>query len=205
MGLFRTFLEAKVFTAIKPDDIKWWAHYASSRIFKTPEEAQQWIFDRREHADKAPHASMFGGIDGPEFNRAFAQAMPLYQSGKSWKIGKRIRTNNRLRLKDLKIKMPDYEELVTIAQANGTAEFKFHKVRLIPLRFTVAAENDYYMTGQKDRIQRLANEIKQNRWIEPVVYDYPSMSIIEGQHRARAMKLLGFNMIPGIGIEYEED
>jgi len=201
---FRTWLESKQFTGLKPDDIDWWAKYARSRIFKTPEEAREWIFDRREHADRQPHVSMFGGPDGPEFNRAYANAMPLYQSGKSWKIGKRIREDHRMRLKNIEIRMPDWSYVVEVAQSNGESDWKAHKVKWIPIRFTVADQNDYYMTSQKQRIENLAAQIKQNNWIEPVIYEYPSMSILEGQHRARAMKVLGFNTVPGIGIEYEE-
>lgn len=213
MKAFRGFLlettnhflfEHKHFAGIKPEDIKYWSNYAANRIFKTPEEAQQWIFDRREHTDRQPHISFFGGPDGSEYNMAFAKDMPLYQSGKSWKIGKRIRSDHRMRLKNIEIKMPDWSYVVEVAQSNGESDFKVHKLRWIPIRFTVADSNDYYLKNQKQRLENLAAQIKQNNWIEPVIYEYSSMSILEGQHRARAMKLLGFNTVPGIGIEYDE-
>jgi hypothetical protein len=197
---FKKWLENKVFTGLKHDDVEWWAKYASAKIFPTPEEARNWLFQRREFADQQTSAKVFG-VDGPEFNHAFANAMPLYQSGKSWKIGKRIRTDNRFRLNQLEVKRPSLEELNEIAQANGTGDYKFHKTKWIKVSFD---KSDYYLVNQKERIANLANQIKNNKWIEAIVYDYSDQSIIEGQHRARAMTVLGFNTVPGVGIEYFE-
>lgn len=195
---FKLWLEA-----LSWDDINHWANYAISRKFSTEQEARDWIFYKKERSDQE-----FGHIfppKGPEFNRQFANEMPIYQSGKSFKIGKRIRTDNRLRLSHLEVRRPDIEELNEIAQANGEADYKFHPVKWIPISYTVA-DNDYYLSspGELRRIQNLAAQIKENKWIEAVVYDYRSKSIIEGQHRARAMKVLGFATVPGIGIEYDE-
>lgn len=192
--------ETKVFQGLKPSDIEWWAKYARTKIFKTPEEAREWVFQRREYADKQSHAVLFG-VDGPEYNRAFADAIPLYQSGKSWKIGKRIRTDNRFRLGQLEVRRPDLEELNLIAQSNGLGNYRFHPVKWIRVSFD---PDDYYLRQEKRRIWNLAQEIKQNKWIEAIVYDYKHGDIIEGQHRARAMTMLGFKSVPGVGIEYEE-
>lgn len=192
---------SKVFTGITQESLNWWANYAVNHIFSSPQEAKDWIFNKREFADRQSHAPVFG-IDGPEYNRAFADAMPIYQSGKSWKIGKRIRTDNRFRLNNLEVKRPSSEELNIIAQSNGSGEYKIHPVKWIKVSFS---DDDYYMTSQKERIDNLANQIKTNNWIEAIVYDYASQTIIEGQHRARAIVKLGFNTVPGIGIEYLDD
>lgn len=200
---FKIWLEGKQFTGITPDNIQWWANYSKHMTFPTPEAARQWVFDRREHADRQPHAAVFGGVDGPEYNRAFADAIPLYQSGKSWKIGKRIRVDRRLRLSDLQIRMPDTAMVHEVAQANGTGEYKILKVKNIPIRYAVSGQDAYStQQGEINRIRNLAEQIKENKWIEPVIYDASDYSIIEGQHRTRAMKLLGFAMVPGIGIQY---
>lgn len=199
---FKNWFENKIFQGITPGDIKWLSNYASLRKFSTEQEARNWIFNHLQRSDSANYAPMFG-INGPEYNRAFADNFPIYQSGKSYKIGKRIRTDNRLKLRDLQVKIPDWEYIVQTAQANGTEDFKVYKVKWIPIRFTVADQNDYYLTNQLNRLQNLADQIKNNKWIEAVIYDYDDLHIIEGQHRARAMKLLGFNTVPGVGIKYE--
>jgi hypothetical protein len=198
---FKIWLENKKFNGIESKDIEWWSKYARSKLFSTEEEARSWVFERRQYADRQSYASLFG-IDGEEYNRAFANAIPVYQSGKSFKIGKRVRSEKRFSLKNLKIKKPDWEYIIQTAQANGESDFKVHEIKWIPIRFTVDGQNDYYLMNQKNRIENLASEIKNNGWIEAVIYDYESLNIIEGQHRARAMKVLGFNTVPGVGIEY---
>ena len=120
---FRNWLENKIFQGITPEDINWLSNYARSRKFSTEQEARNWIFNRRQRSDAEHGAAV--GVDGPEYNRAFADNFPIYQSGKSFKIGKRIRNNeNRFRLRDLEIKIPDWEYIVQTAQANGTEDFK---------------------------------------------------------------------------------
>ncbi len=190
--------EAKEFKGISVEDINWWARYAQSRIFNSEQEAREWIFRNRERFDRSAPFE----IDGPEHNRKFAESMPLYLSGKSYKIGKRVRNDKRFRLKDLEVKLPDWEYIINTAQATDTRDFKVHKVQWIPIKYTVSDTNDYYLTNQLGRIQNLAYQIKTNGWIEAVIYDYKDKHIIEGQHRARAMRLLGFATVPGVGIEY---
>jgi len=82
MKSFQAWLEAKQFTGIDKESLNWWANYARGMNFKSEKEARDWVFDRRQHADSQSSAQVFG-IDGPEYNRAFANAIPIYQSGKS--------------------------------------------------------------------------------------------------------------------------
>ena len=201
---FKKWLEDKQFTGITPKDLDHWAKYAQHMSFKTPEEAREWVFNKRQHNDRQSHVSFFGGPDGEEYNRAFANAIPVYQSGKyTWKVGKRVRYDRKLNRGDFEVRRPDIEYLNLVAQANGETDYKFHPVEWIPIRFTVS-DNDAYATQPREveYIRQLAYQIKQNKWIEAVVYDYADKHIIEGQHRARAMKVLGFGTVPGIGIEY---
>jgi len=195
--------EAKQFDQMHPDDITHWAKYASKMNFKTPEEAKAWLLRKRELADSYPGPF---APDGTEYNQAFSNAMPTWQSGKSFKIGKRIQNDNRLRLSHLEVKKPDLEELNNVAQANGTSNYTFHPVQWISVS-NLHNEDDYYLSNsaEKARIQNLAQEIKNNGWIEAVIYNWKGKWIIEGQHRARAMKFLGFKTVPGVGIEYEDE
>lgn len=199
---FKIWLENKIFQGIEPSDITWWSNYAANMKFPSELAAREWVFQRREYTDRQPSSTVFG-VDGTEYNREFANAIPVYQSGAVFKIGKRIRKDNRLRLKNLEVRSPGWEYIIQTAQANGTEDFKVHKIKWIPIRFTVSDENDYYLVNQKTRIKDLADQIKTNGWIEAVIYDYKNLNILEGQHRARAMKVLGFSTVPGVGIEYE--
>jgi hypothetical protein len=199
---FKEWLKNKPFAGISPGDLKWWSNYASQRIFASEKEARDWVFYQKERAEKQPHSEMFG-IDGPEYNRAFADAIPIWQSGKSWKIGKRIRTDNRFKLSQLEVRRPSLEELNMVAQANGESDYKFHPTKWIPIRHSVSDKDVYAtQTGEIEKIKKLAQAIKTNGWIEAIIYDVTDYSIIEGQHRARAMAVLGFKTVPGVGIEY---
>lgn len=199
---FKEWLKNQPFKGISPSDLEWWAKYAANLTFPSEKEARDWLFARRERAEKQPSAEVFG-IDGPEYNRAFADAMPVYLSGKSFKIGKRIRNDNRFRLKSLEVRRPSLEELNMVAQAGSTADYKFHPVKWIPIRHSVSDQDVYARQPQEiEKIKNLAYQIKTNGWIEAIIYDVSDYSIIEGQHRARAMAVLGFKTVPGVGIEY---
>lgn len=202
---FRQWLENKTFTGITPDQIKWWSNYAANLTFPTEQAAKDWVFARKERADKEPASALFG-VDGPQYNRAFADSVPIYQSGKSFKIGKRIRNDNRLRLNQLEVRKPGAYELNMAAQASALGEYDFIPLKWIPIKGMID-DKDVYATQQKevDKIKNLAGLIKSNGWIEAIIYGIEEDGvpyIIEGQHRTRAMKLLGFNTVPGIGIKF---
>lgn len=199
----------KEFTGISPDDIKWLSSYTRGRIFKTPEEAREWVFHIMEKYDRETYASMFG-INGPDYNRKFSDAIPVYQSGKSWKIGKRIREDKRFRLSDLKVKTPDLEYLNTTANSNTEEAWEYGGIKWLRITDLIgdAKEDQYYSWGRElDYIRVLANKIKTNGWIEAVVVGQTDSGyeLWEGQHRTRALRVLGFSTVPAYIIRIDEE
>lgn len=199
---------AKEFTGVTSDSIKWWSNYAKHRVFKTSEEAREWVFHVMERADREPHASLFG-INGPDYNRKFSDAIPLYQSGKSWKIGKRVREDKRFRLSDLKVKTPDIQYLNDTANSNTASNWEFGGIKWLRIGDLIgdAKEDRYYLWGRElDSITDLANRIKTNGWIEAVVVGQTGSEyeLWEGQHRTRALRTLGFSTVPAYIIKVDE-
>jgi hypothetical protein len=198
----------KQFTGWTDERVKFWTGYASSRLFKSPEEAREWVFYQLQRNDQLSYASSFGGINGPEYNRAAADAMPVYQSGKSFKVGKKIRKDYRLKWDDIEIRLPNWTSVIQTAEATDVREFKVHKVDMVPIRSLLGPNdgNSIYSYGKESEyIKYLAQAIKTNRWFEPILYEYcENPYIMEGQHRVRAARLLGFTKVPGIGIEYHD-
>lgn len=195
----------KEFKGITPDSIKWWSNYAQHKIFKTPEEAREWVFHMMERSDRQPHSHIFG-ITGPDYNRKFAEAIPLYQSGKSWKIGKRVRKNLRFRLSDLRVKTPDIEYLNTVANSNTEEDWEFGGIKWLRISDLIDTGEDVYSWGMElDSIKDLAYQIKTNGWIEAVVVGQTGSEyeLWEGQHRTRALRVLGFSTVPAYIIKID--
>jgi len=192
---------------ITPDTVKYWSHYANNRNFTSVQEAQDWIFHILEINDGKGISSV---KKGPEYNRAYANQIPIYQAGKSWKIGKPIRNrSNVFRLSDVEIRLPDKEMLYNVARGNVSGEYEMTKLIWVPIREVLPdTTNDMYsFGGEAERIKGLAQQIKQNKWLEAVIVGIEPTGkwLIEGQHRARAMQLLGFARIPAIGIIYDDN
>lgn len=191
--------ENKIYNGISKDDINYWANYAANINFASEQQARNWLFSRLQHGDKS-------GINvyGELYNKQFSDNFPIYMSGKSFKIGKRIRKDNRFRANSLEIRRPGLEQLNMTAQASQPygKDYKFLPLKWI--RILIDKKNDYYFNSPQEmsRIKQLAYDIKNNGWIEAIIYDSYDLSIIEGQHRARAMLELGFKTVPGIGIDY---
>jgi hypothetical protein len=199
----------KVFSGITNDNIKWWSSYSQNRTFKTPEEAREWVFYMMERSDRQPHSSMFG-INGTDYNRKFSENIPLYQSGKSWKIGKRVRKDTRFRLSDLRVKTPDIEYLNTVANSNTEKGWEYGGVKWLRISDLMGDVNEdqYYSWGKElDYIKNLAYQIKTNGWIEAVVVGQTDSGyeLWEGQHRSRALRVLGFSKVPAYIIEVNEE
>ncbi len=109
--------------------------------------------------------------------------------------------NDRL-IDELEIRRNSLEDMNNAANANTSYDWKLLKGYYdIPLEEILPdeADDERYMKGYElRRIKELADEIVANGWIEAVIVEHehppgedPLYSLIEGQHRARAMRLLG--------------
>jgi hypothetical protein len=193
-----------------PDRVKAWSKYMANLSFETPEEARAEMFRQLERDDKSTWAKVTGKINGTELNRQLAEIIPLYRSGNRYKIGRMIRQNTRLKLSDIKIVLPNKREIINVAQANGTEDFDILPVKWYSISVLIGEQNDSYFRGNEgERIRNLAKTIKQSKWIEAVIVAYnPDEQepwLVEGQHRTRAMRLLGFKKVPAVAIRYESD
>jgi len=72
---------------------------------------------------------------------------------------------------------------------------------------------DYYTTNprERERVIALAQKIRTSGWFSPIIVaveDFeggdPEPYILEGQHRARAVQILGSRVVPGYGVVYFE-
>jgi hypothetical protein len=199
---FRTWLEAKQFNGVDAESLLWWAKYAANMTFPTEQAARDWVFGRREHADSQPHASMFGGIDGPEYNRQFANAVPLYQSGKSWKIGKRIR-KKPFGWDDVEVKKNSLEDLETNGSVNMFDGPRLSPVKLIPLRFMHKTENHSNTPEGQAKIALIVNRIKNGEgYFKAIVID-PDGNIIDGHHRYEVARMLRMTKAPAQQVTFE--
>lgn len=187
--------EAAGSKAVDPKKIDWWSRYTRSRFWHSPEEARDWIFSTRQHWDRQEPPSMQYGA---AFNRAFADAMPVYQlkMGKrerwskrvlTWKIGKPVRAQiPRWSWKELEIRGNSQYDLYHTAEASGLVNYSYRK-ELIALKDLDLSGYE----GERARIENLAKTIRTNEYIERVIvarWSNGEMDLLEGQHRARAFK-----------------
>lgn len=189
--------------SVSAESIKWWSHYASEHKFETEEDARKWIARKAMLGDKAMSREKT-----PEEYAEYAKEIPLYQSGKSWKIGKRIRIDKRLKMSDIEVRKPSRETLSNVANANGESGWKIVAPFIVKIYDLIPADEDdflYKRGNEPERMQNLAAKIRENLWIETPIVGILNKEfwLIEGQHRVRAMAILGFKTIPVIGIEYE--
>lgn len=108
---------------------------------------------------------------------------------------------HKLDLSFLEIKRNSLEEINNTANANTEYEWNLLKgVYDIPLKYILPPPRHdtlYSRSDEKARIGELADKILNNGWIKAVIVQYwkgddgPQYDLIEGQHRARAMRLLG--------------
>lgn len=195
MDNFINFLkESKIFNGFNPGDVEWWTKYAQSLIFKTEEETKQWIFEKREWADKQSYQSVFGGPDGPEYNRAFANAVPLYKSGKSWKIGKRIR-KKLFGWDDIHIEPNSLENLTSAGYVNMFDNPELGPVKLVPISKLYKTERHSETINGQAKVMWLAQHIKNDGYFKAIVYGSDG-EIIDGHHRYEAVKSLKLKTIP---------
>ena len=191
------------------ESLKWWSGYAKSHLFSDQDEAYKWIARKMKRADEQNlfQSESVKVLSDAEYDKA-AREIPLYQSGKSWKVGKRIQKDTRLKLSDIEVRRPSKELLSEVANANGTEAWKVVAPFMAKISDLIPDEEEdflYKRGNEPQRMRNLADKIKENLWIETPIVGIQSKGfwLIEGQHRVRAMSILGFKTVPVIGIEYE--
>ena len=187
--------------------IKRWSSYANSRLFKTEQEAKEWILYQLERDDRDPSAQIFG-VNGSELNKKIAEKTPVYMSGKSYKVGKRIKQDNRLRKEQIEVKRPS-DDIHEVAQAQSSNDYDILPIKWYSIDMLIGPNVDRYSHGSEgDYIKNLALKIKNNLWISAVIVAFEVGEtepwLVEGQHRTRAMRMLGFKTVPAVAIKYTE-
>jgi hypothetical protein len=192
----------KEFTGITPDSIKWWSNYAKNMVFKTEEEAREWVFRVMERSDQQPHSSIFG-INGPDYNRQFSDALPLYQSGKSWKIGKRIRKKG-FTWDDVDVRPNSLEFLETAGYVNPFDNPELGPVTLIPVSKLHKTEIHSETPQGKEKVWLFAQKLKGgDGYFMAVVYG-SNGEIIDGHHRYETARLLKQTRVPAQLLTYDD-
>lgn len=170
---------------IDAESLKWWSSYAAAHSFNTQEEAHAWVARKIMLGDK----TMVRDLKSPEEYSALALEVPLYQSGSKWKIGKKIRTDHRLRMSDIEIRRPSKSDLHQIGSANFY-RYELGETFLANINEMIGDDEGgvYQQKSELERIALLAEKIRENKWIEAVVCGVEKNReywLIEGQHRAR--------------------
>lgn len=178
---------------ISKQDLDHYSRYYSKLNFKTPEEARDYIFRNLEHSDRQSF-SQVTGINGPEKNRWIADNIPLYQSGKSWKIGKRVRSKG-LSWDDFDIDTYTTEELTTGGWVNPFDLIKVEGPVLVPIRKLNPTETHSQTEQGQRNVSRIVMGMKENKWFRAIVID-DLYNVIDGHHRIQACLKLKFTKIP---------
>ncbi len=196
-------MEVKQFTGIKPDTVAWWASYTQNLTFKSEQEARDWLFRRAEWADQQSHVAAFGGPDGTEYNRAMADAMPLYKSGKSFKIGKRIRKKPR-GWEEFTIIPNTFETLTTAGYINGFDGPTVGKVQLVPISKIYKTEKHSEEPRGIEKVERLYDAIEESQKFKAIVLNDDG-GIIDGHHRFEVAKRMKMKTVPAQYVTYDEE
>lgn len=102
------------------------------------------------------------------------------------------KTTNKNNWDDFDIMKTPLDELHLIANSNFLDYVIDNKPKLIKISEYIGSDT---YSDHKERIIDLANEIINNKEFEPIVVEPNKKYVIEGQHRIRAMKYLGFKTI----------
>ena len=133
------------------------------------------------------------GKDDPDY---ISSLYDFTQTKKGVKIDPRVALKpikKELGWDDFEIIKTSFYELNKIASSN----FNDYEIITSPIKVAIKDYIDDGMTYIEDekRIQNLADNILKNKKFEPIVINPSNESVIEGQHRIRAMRLLGFKTI----------
>ncbi len=205
-------LTRPLYEEVAPEVLRHWTQYAGHRDWKSEEEARSFI------AGKWNNSAWNIGMS-PEESKAhytqLAAEMPIYQTKKGWRIGdprvlKNVRAkasrkaNPRLTWKTMEIKGSSLYDLNNSAAAQEEATYEILPIKMYRIAELLPDEEDMYSKGgEAAYIQELAHKIKQNRWFEAIYVHENHRYVVEGQHRTRALKLLGFKTVPGYGFLYD--
>lgn len=177
-----------------PGQIDHIANYTSKLTFKSPEEAREWYFRKLQHWDKQSWAAITG-VNGPEKNRLIADSLPIYQSGKSFKIGKRIRAPKKT-WDDIEIKEPSIAPLVSAGWLNPFDGYKVLGIQMKKVSDLHMTEDHSNTEGGQEKVHRYAQRIKDDETFLAIIVDTQG-TILDGHHRYRAVRdVLKWKTIP---------
>lgn len=177
--------------SIDQDRINWWSTYAKRMIFASEEEARKWIVHNMKRWVTYPNpVSSLEQIEKDAFE------IPLYQSGKSWKVGKRIQIDRRFSWSNINIEPNSLEELETAGYINMFDVESMSSIKMISISKIIPTE-DHAVKEDKEEVLNYAKEIKNGKVesFKAIVID-DTMGIIDGHHRYYAIKLLKMKNIP---------
>lgn len=180
-----------------PDKIDWIAKYAQNQIFKTEQAAKDWVFHKLEHWERQ---FSFGKKMGTENNRLIADAVPVYMSGKSFKLGKRVR-KPKLSWKDIDIEKPSLIPLINAGFINPFDGYKVRGMKLLRTATLHMTEDHSYTENGVNRVYQYAHRIKEDQTFLAIVVSQDG-TILDGHHRFRAVQdVLKWKTIPCLVVE----
>jgi len=173
----------------------YWAGYFRKRYYNSQEELLSALDEKINHINRT-------SVIGPKTTReSILQYLDVVQlkSGK-WtaKMKRKFVFNEKKTLIDnwdeFEIIHTSYRQLDTI----GNSNFNDYDIKTSPQIFKISDflhPDDKSYANEQDRIKRLAETIMANKQFEPIVVEPNQEWVIEGQHRIRALNLLGFKTV----------
>lgn len=192
--------------AIDPKKIDFYSRYFQRRLFDSEEDARETLFRTLENADRMP----FGVRNGTELNRQISESFPVFKLKRKFKLGRPIRDRKpRFNPDALEVRRPSLEYVHQVAQASFN-DYELTGLQNFPIGELLGERemagdtkgNMYGSSEETARIRELAEQIKSSGWIEAVVVGIEDGEkwVLEGQHRLRALRLLGAKTVPGMGV-----
>lgn len=185
-------------------NLSWWISRFNGRKYNSQEDALKDIQHVVDKSNNDPLNKIFGSkdIDPQQIIQMF-KYVPLKTGGKLVSTVKE--KSNKQKFADnwneIDVKQTSRDTLYRVAQSNfNNFEINFTP-KLINIYDYIDKEmDDYYFANEKTRLLDLANKIKENKWVEPVIVEPDDVWLIEGQHRIRALALLKFKKCPAYEI-----
>jgi len=168
--------------------------------FSSEKSARANLAQQLRHNDDGPRGSLFPDHVENMIKEIVASAPVFEHDG--------FRLGEFCPWRYIEIRREDGRYIHDTAQAQREDDYDIIKIKNYDLDALLGpAEQDSYLKGSEgQRCQRLADEIKNNGYFTAIIVDVTDpneMFIIEGQHRARACRLLGFYTVAAHGIRYD--